>query len=310
MAWNWRAGVERLAAGLARSRGGLWDRLRDLFAGGRLDAEALARIEETLLAADCGVTAAEGIVEALRGAARAADAPADLRGLLRAEILKRLPPGGDIRWAPAGPTVALVAGVNGTGKTTTVAKLARRYHAAGKKVVVAAADTFRAAAVEQLAIWCARADVPCVRHQGGGDPAAVVFDAAQAAAARGADLLLVDTAGRLHTYGHLMKELEKISRVVAKTVPGAPHEVLLVLDATAGQNALAQARAFQEAIGVTGVVLAKMDGTARGGVAVAIADALGIPVRFVGTGEGMDDLAPFDPEVYAEGLLGDATAPA
>ncbi len=195
-------------------------------------------------------------------------------------------------------------GVNGTGKTTTVAKLAKRFHDAGRKVIVAAADTFRAAAVEQLAIWCERVGVPCLKHAGGGDPAAVVFDAAQAASARNLDVLLVDTAGRLHAHAHLMQELGKIVRVAGKAVPGSPHEVLLVLDANAGQNALAQAREFKKAANLTGIILAKMDGTARGGIAVAIRKELGLPVLFVGTGEGADDLAPFDREAYVAGLLG------
>ncbi len=300
---------EKLLGGLTKSRTGLLAKLAGILgaggAGRSLDTASIESLEETLLAADCGVRAAAEIAQKVAQAFRASGAdPGDVRALLRQEILGRLAPPRELRFAPSGPTVALVVGVNGTGKTTTVAKLASRYSASGKKVIVAAADTFRAAAVEQLAIWCARVGVPCVRTQEGGDPAAVVFDAAQAAASRSVDLLLVDTAGRLHTYHHLMQELSKIVRVAGKAVPGAPHEVLLVLDANGGQNALAQAREFQKAVQVTGVALAKMDGTARGGICVAIQDELAIPVLFVGTGETAEDLAPFDPETYVDGLLG------
>lgn len=296
----------KLSAALERSRGGLAERLRGLLgAPRRLDAEALEELEAALLSADCGVKAAQGLLAAVERAYKEREADASgVRGILREEILHRLRPGADLAWAPSGPTVVLVCGVNGTGKTTTVAKLAAHAKKRGKKVLVAAADTFRAAAIDQLAIWCGRAGVDIVRHGEGGDAAAVVFDAAQAAAARGMDLLLVDTAGRLHTYDHLMRELEKVSRVAGKAVPGAPHEALLVLDATAGQNALAQAREFAKVVKLTGIVLAKMDGTAKGGIAVAIEEELKIPVRFVGTGETMDDLAPFDPVEYVDGLLG------
>lgn len=298
-------GLERLASGLAKSRSGIFARVADLLSGARpLDDAAVEKIEETLIAADCGILAAGEIAAACRESARRAGPSPDVRAILSAQLLARLPEGRDIAWAASGPTVVLVAGVNGTGKTTTVAKLAKRFHDAGKKVIVAAADTFRAAAVEQLAVWCERVGVPCLAHAGGGDPAAVVFDAAKAAAARNLDVLFVDTAGRLHAHTHLMQELGKIARVAGKAVPGAPHEVLLVLDANAGQNALAQAREFKKAANLTGVILAKMDGTAKGGIAVAIRKELGLPVLFVGTGEGADDLAPFDRAAYVEGLLG------
>jgi fused signal recognition particle receptor len=199
--------------------------------------------------------------------------------------------------------VILVVGVNGTGKTTSVGKLASHYKAAGKSVMVCAADTFRAAAVEQLAIWTERAGVDLVRAQSGADPAAVTFDAVSAAKARGRDIVIVDTAGRLHTRANLMAELDKIRRVVAREVPGAPHEVLLVLDATVGQNGLVQAREFMAASGANGIVLTKLDGTAKGGVAVAIAHDLKLPIRFIGVGEGLEDLVPFDPEAYVEALF-------
>ncbi len=301
--WNW--GREKLAAGLARSRAGVFARVADLLTGARpLDDAAVESIEETLIAADCGVVPAGEIAAACREGARRAGGTPDVRAILSAELRSRLPEGRDIAWAAGGPTVVLVVGVNGTGKTTTVAKLAKRFHDSGKKVIVAAADTFRAAAVEQLAAWCDRLGVPCLAHTGGGDPAAVVFDAGAAAASRNLDVLLVDTAGRLHSHAHLMQELGKIARVAGKAVPGAPHETLLVLDANAGQNALAQAREFKKAAQLTGVILAKMDGTAKGGIAVAIRQELGLPVLFVGTGEGADDLAPFDRDAYVAGLLG------
>ena len=203
------------------------------------------------------------------------------------------------------PRVVLVVGVNGGGKTTTVAKLAARFKAEGRSVVLAAADTFRAAATEQLAIWGERAGVPIVRHAPGADPGAVVFDAARSAVGRGADFLLIDTAGRLHTKSNLMQELEKIARVAAREIPGAPHDVLLVLDATTGQNGLNQAREFTKAAPVTGLVLTKLDGTARGGVALAIARELGVPIRYIGVGEGMDDLLDFDSSSFVASLLGE-----
>jgi fused signal recognition particle receptor len=203
--------------------------------------------------------------------------------------------------------VVLVVGVNGSGKTTTVAKLAHRFRQQGRRVLLAAADTFRAAAGEQLEIWAERAGVPCIGGQPGADPGAVLFDALQAARARGYDLVLADTAGRLHTKYNLMQELQKVRRVAAKAVPGAPHEVWLVLDATTGQNALPQAREFHQAVGVTGLILTKLDGTAKGGAVFAIARELGLPVRFVGVGEGLEDLLPFDADAFVEELFEDAT---
>jgi fused signal recognition particle receptor len=203
------------------------------------------------------------------------------------------------------PHVILIVGVNGTGKTTTVGKLANIYRSAGRSVLICAADTFRAAAVEQLAVWAERADVDLVRAQSGADPAAVTFDAVSAAKARGREIVIVDTAGRLHTRANLMSELDKIRRVVGRVVPGAPHEVLLVVDATVGQNGLVQAREFMAASGANGIVLTKLDGTAKGGVAVAIAHDLKIPIRYVGVGEGLDDLVPFDAPTYVNALFVD-----
>ncbi len=299
--------LRRLADGLAKTRAALGDRLKALLPGRVPDAALLEGMEEILLAADLGVATAEALVAELKRAAldgKAKDAAA-LPVLLKEALRRRLgaaPP--PLRRAAAPPTVWLVAGVNGSGKTTSIAKLAHREKEAGLKVMLAASDTFRAAASEQLAIWAGRLGCDLVKHGQGADPAAVAFDACTAAKARGADLLIVDTAGRLHTDRNLLAEIQKVQRVVAKALPGAPHETLLVLDATAGQNALAQARAFQAGLQVTGIVLTKLDGTAKGGIVVAIQDALKIPVRFVGVGEGLDDLEPFDAEAFAEALLG------
>jgi fused signal recognition particle receptor len=265
-----------------------------------VDLETADALEEALLSADVGVAATGLIVEAVRAAAGRG---ADLRALVKGEIGGILARAG--RPIPAGgpPHVVLVVGVNGTGKTTTVGKLAALARAEGRRPLVCAADTFRAAAVEQLEIWAQRAEVDLVRAQAGGDPAAVVFDALASAKTRGLDLVLVDTAGRLHTRANLMGELEKIRRIAAREVPGAPHEVLLVLDATVGQNGLVQAREFLQAAGVTGIVLTKLDGTAKGGIAVAIAHDLGLPIRYVGVGEAIDDLVPFSPQDYVDALF-------
>jgi len=265
-----------------------------------IDVETIDALEELLLSADLGVPATERILEAVRRGRRSNES---LRDLVKAEI--RAVFAGADRPAPSGgpPHVVLVVGVNGTGKTTTVGKLANRWKAEGRSPIICAADTFRAAAVEQLEIWAHRAGVDIVRAREGGDPAAVVFDAISAAKARGRDLVIVDTAGRLHTRTNLMSELEKIRRVATREVPGAPHEVLLVLDSTVGQNGLVQAREFASVAGVNGIVLTKLDGTAKGGVAVAIANDLKLPIRFVGVGEKIDDLVPFSAEEYVDGLF-------
>jgi fused signal recognition particle receptor len=265
-----------------------------------VDVDTIDALEELLLSADVGVPVTERITQAVRQAPRSG---ASLRDLVRRELrevfraVEAVP-------APTGsPTVTLIVGVNGTGKTTTVGKLAWRLRAEGRQPLICAADTFRAAAVEQLAIWAGRAGVDMVRAREGGDPAAVVFDALSAAKARGRDPVLVDTAGRLHTRVNLMNELEKIRRVAAREVPGAPHQVLLVLDATVGQNGLVQAREFAAAAGVNGIVLTKLDGTAKGGVAVAIAHDLKLPIRYVGVGEDIDDLVEFSADAYVDGLF-------
>ncbi len=273
----------------------------------RIDADSLEELEERMIEADFGVRASMRFVEIVETEARKGRAKDErslgriLEGALR-EVFA-----GDgseaLAGASDGPTIHLVVGVNGVGKTTTVGKLAHRFRREGKRVLVAAADTYRAGAVEQLERWAERAGAEFVRGQPGGDPAAVAFDAIGAARARGIDVVLVDTAGRLHTHGGLMEQLAKVNRVIAGQRPGAPHETLLVLDATVGQNGLVQAREFSRFVDVTGIVLAKMDSTARGGIVVALREELGIPVRLIGTGEGLRDLEAFDPEEFVAGLL-------
>lgn len=273
------------------------------------DPKALEALEEALIAADVGPATAAELVEAVRVEAGRRDSEeADVvRRVLKAEIESRLAvPGPPTGTPPPGrPRVVLMVGVNGTGKTTTAAKLAQRAAAGGARPVLAAADTFRAAAIDQLEVWAERIGVPLVKHRPGADPAAVVFDACVTAKARGADLLLVDTAGRLHTKHNLMEELTKIRRIAGREIEGAPHEVLLVLDAVTGMNGLAQAREFLKAAGVTGLVLTKMDGTARGGVILAIVRELRLPVRYVGVGETAEDLLDFDPAGFASALIDD-----
>lgn len=304
----------RLRDRLARSGSPLGARLLAVLSRDRLSEDDWDELEETLLLADVGAGPAGELIEALRTRARVAGTgdPAQVRAMLREELLALVDPsfdrsldtaptvGGD--GAPA-PATVLVVGVNGTGKTTTVGKLARVLVADGRTVVLGAADTFRAAAADQLATWGARVGVETVRaDREGADPAAVAFDAVRAARERGADVVLVDTAGRLQNKADLMDELGKITRVLTRTAPLS--EVLLVLDATTGQNGLAQARVFTQVAGVTGIVLTKLDGTAKGGIVVAVQRELGVPVKLVGLGEGPDDLAPFDPEAFVDGLLG------
>jgi fused signal recognition particle receptor len=271
---------------------------RPAAAGRPVGVETLDALEDALIAADVGLAATEQIIDAVT-----TDRVGSIRERVERVMLGifagvRPPPMADTT-----PHVVLVVGVNGTGKTTTVGKLANLYRSDGRSVMVCAADTFRAAAVEQLAVWAERAGVDLVRAQAGADPAAVTFDAVSAARARGRDIVIVDTAGRLHTRANLMAELDKIRRVVGRAVPGAPHEVLLVLDATVGQNGLVQAREFMAASGANGIVLTKLDGTAKGGVAVAIAHDLKVPIRYIGVGEGIDDLIPFDAAAYVDALF-------
>jgi fused signal recognition particle receptor len=300
---------DRLKAGLARTAQQLAGRFDDLVRRADtpeqrtrpIDVDTLEALEELLIMADVGVPATTAIVDAVGQRARHGES---LRGLVKDEILRifeRTP--GPKPTNGVHPHVVLVVGVNGTGKTTTVGKLASQYKREGRVPLICAADTFRAAAVDQLQIWADRAGVDMVRAREGADPAAVVFDALAAGKARGRDLVLVDTAGRLHTRTNLMNELDKIRRVAGREVVGAPHEVLLVLDATVGQNGLVQAREFTNAVGVTAVVLTKLDGTAKGGIAVAIAHDLKLPIRFVGVGEAIDDLLPFAPRDYVDALF-------
>ncbi len=261
-------------------------------------------LEETLIQADLGVRASATVVTRLRERARVgARTPEALRQALVEILTAALCDPVPLTLTPP-PSVALILGTNGSGKTTTIGKLASRLKGEGRKVLLVAGDTFRAGAIDQLGIWAERVGVDVIRHQAGADPAAVAFDAAQAARARHIDVLIVDTAGRLHTKANLMEELKKIDRVLRRELPGAPVEALLVLDATTGQNGIAQARQFKAALPVTGVVLTKLDGTARGGVVVAISEELGLPVKLVGFGEGLDDLQPFDPRAFAEALFG------
>ena len=296
---------KKLVRGLARTREGIASSLRSAFASHVVDEAVLEELETGLLAADIGPALTAEVLDGVRRQARAGTLDASgLREALRLALAAALGSVGAAETAVAPPRVVFIVGVNGGGKTTTIGKLAARERAAGRKVIVVAADTFRAAAIDQLQRWGERAGVEVVRHREGSDPSAVVFDALSAARARGIDTVLVDTAGRLHTKAPLMAELEKMARIAGREVPGAPHEVLLVIDATTGQNGLAQAREFTKAAVITGVVLTKLDGTAKGGVALLIRRELGVPIRYVGVGEGIDDLLDFDAAGYLDGLLG------
>jgi fused signal recognition particle receptor len=299
------ARLRELEDGLRRSRGGFMSRLRGLLAGESISPQAWADVEETLIAGDVGAALAMDIVERARGRRGGETAEAAVREELAGLLLAR-DPGWSLARAGAAPSVVLIVGVNGTGKTTTIGKLAARETGAGRRVILAAADTFRAAASDQLRIWADRAGAEIVSHAAGADPAAVVFDALDAAVARRADLVLIDTAGRLHTKSNLMDELAKIRRVIDRRLPGASPEILLVLDATTGQNGLAQAVAFHDAFSLTAIVLTKLDSTARGGIVFAIEQRLGVPVRFVGVGERPGDLIEFDPEAFIAALFEDA----
>jgi fused signal recognition particle receptor len=292
-----------LEAGLAKTRGGFVSRLRGLL-GGEVDQAAWDDVEESLIAGDVGALLAMEVVERARSRRDPGGAEAAVRAELAALLVQR-----DAAWSPqasveGGPAIVLVVGVNGTGKTTTIGKLAARYSAEGRRVLLAAADTFRAAAIDQLRIWAERAGVPVVAHAPHADPGAVVYDAIDAAVARGADLVIADTAGRIHTKSNLMDELTKIRRIIDKRLPGAVPETIFVLDATTGQNGLAQAKAFHQAVGLTGIVLTKLDSTAKGGIVFAIEHDLGVPVRFVGVGEKAGDLLPFDPDAFVAALFG------
>ncbi|MGE4544762.1 MAG: signal recognition particle-docking protein FtsY [Pedobacter sp.] len=299
--------LRRMRAGLSKTQASFVGRIDALLRGRQgVDEELLEDLEEILITADLGMKTTQQLIQSLetRLAKGQANDPGALRNALKEEIHQRLMrESAPLDPQRATPFVIMVVGVNGVGKTTTIGKLAHQFMRQGKKVVVGAGDTFRAAAAEQLEVWGQRAGVDVIRQSAGSDPAAVAFDAIKAAQARKADVLLLDTAGRLHNKVHLMEELKKIRRVLDREMPGAPHETLLVIDATTGQNALVQARLFQEAVAVTGVALTKLDGTARGGMLVAIGDELGLPIHFVGIGEGIEDLRPFDPELFVEALF-------
>ncbi|MFN8543183.1 MAG: signal recognition particle-docking protein FtsY [Candidatus Binatia bacterium] len=290
--------------GLRATRRRLAESLDAVLRGGRPLDEVLEGLEEALLVTDVGMRTAQTLCGRVRARLHGRTDAGAVREALKSEVEATLdspaPPAPSSR-----PWVILVTGVNGVGKTTTIGKLAALHAASGRRVLLVAADTFRAAAAEQLAIWAERAGAGLVRHEAGGTPAAVVFDGMTAARARDVDVVLIDTAGRLHTQENLMEELRKIRRVIAKELPGAPHESYLVLDATTGQNALSQARLFTDAVDLTGVILTKLDGTARGGIAIAVRSELGIPIRYVGIGEAIGDLREFDAHAFTEALLGD-----
>lgn len=297
----------KLKTGLTKTRASLGRSLRQLITIGRkIDDDFLDQLEEMLILADVGVQTTQHLLADLREKYRdkVIENQDEILDFLKRDLRESL--GGEQRTlnaAPSGPTVVLICGVNGVGKTTSIAKLARHLTEQGKSVLLAACDTFRAAATDQLAIWSQRVGVEIVRHQPGGDPAAVAYDAVDAALARSIDYLIVDTAGRLHTQTNLMRELNKIVRVIQKKIPDAPHEVLLVLDATTGQNGISQAKHFTDAVQCTGIVLAKLDGTAKGGVVVAIRQQVGLPVKYVGVGEQADDLALFEPDPFVDAMF-------
>ena len=297
--------IHSIRDGLAKTRRNIGDRISSLVLGEKIEESFLDELEEALIASDVGMKTASLVLTDLKERFKRNElsTPVQVRERLKQvlfEILAERPASLSLTGAPS---VILVVGVNGTGKTTTIGKLAHRLQGDGKKVMLAAGDTFRAAAAEQLMVWGERNGIPVVKHKEGADPSAVVFDALAAAKARGIDVLIVDTAGRLHTKSNLMEELKKIQRILARELPGAPHETLFVLDATTGQNAFAQAKTFHQTIGVTGIVLTKLDGTPKGGIVFAINKELGLPVKFIGIGEGIEDLKDFDPREFVEALL-------
>jgi len=296
---------DRLKESLTKTRKGLVEKVESIFTGRKVDETTLEELEEILIMSDVGTTAASEIISAIREKARKGEAKDtdSVKGLLKSEMISILGDFQPLMVSGGKPFVILAVGVNGVGKTTTIGKLASRFRSQGLSVLLAAGDTFRAAGIEQLEIWAKRADTQFVQHQKGSDPAAVAYDAVIAAQSRGIDVVIIDTAGRLHTKTNLMEELKKVKRSIDKALPGAPAEVLLVVDATTGQNALRQAETFNETIGITGIALTKLDGTAKGGIVFAIKKGLGIPVRLIGVGEGIDDLRDFDPGEFVEALF-------
>jgi fused signal recognition particle receptor len=294
---------KRIAQGLQKTASTITGGLRRLL-GRQVDQNLLDDLEATLITADCGLEATEKIVAQVKESFLQREVTGDLFEFVKNQMRSMLEQGGtQLAEAPAKPTVIMVCGVNGSGKTTSIAKLATYLSKQGKKVLLGAGDTFRAAAVDQLSTWAERTGSDIVKASPGSDPASVAFDACSAGKSRGADVVIVDTAGRLHTQAHLMKELEKIHRVIGKAVQGAPHEVLLVLDATNGQNAILQAKQFTKSVGCTGIILSKLDGTAKGGAVISIHEQLGLPVKFVGVGEKADDLEVFDPDAFVDALF-------
>ena len=299
--------LEKLKSGVQKTREGLVSRIEDVVSGRKdIDADLLEELEYTLITADIGVNTTNEILERIRERVdrKLVGDSSELRGLIREYLLEVLQTNDrPLAYVENPPAVIMLVGVNGAGKTTTIGKLAAHLKGEGRSVLLCAADTFRAAAIEQLEVWGERTGIQVIRQNTGADPSAVMFDALSAAKARQIDYVIIDTAGRLQTKTNLMAELEKMRRTASRIIPDAPHEVLLVLDATTGQNGLEQARKFTESSGVTGIVLTKLDGTAKGGVVVAIARELGLPIRFIGVGEKIDDLLPFDPEHFIESLF-------
>ena len=296
---------DRLRQGLTKTKQGFVEKVESIFKGKAIDSETLDELEETLILADIGAVNAAEIVGRLREKVTQGEISesGSVRDFLKKELSSML--GSGQKFVPYGekPFVILAVGVNGVGKTTTIGKLASRFRDQGHSVLLAAGDTFRAAAIEQLEIWGKRSGSQVVKHQSGSDPSAVVFDAIEAAKARGTDIVIIDTAGRLHTKSPLMEELKKVKRVCNKAMPGAPHEILLVVDATNGQNALMQAQTFNQAVGISAIALTKLDGTAKGGIIFAIKKELNIPVKLIGVGEGVDDLQDFDPDEFVRALF-------
>jgi fused signal recognition particle receptor len=297
--------LRTLSDGLAKTKKSFSDKVGSLILGEKINETLLDELEEALIASDVGVETASFVLKDLKERFKRNElsSPAQVKDRLKQLLLEILSIRSPAFSLAPSPAVVLVVGVNGTGKTTTIGKLAYRLKADGKQVMLAAGDTFRAAASEQLSIWGERSGIPVIKHKEGADPSAVVFDAVSAAKARAVDVLIVDTAGRLHTKSNLMEELKKVRRIISRELPGAPHETLLVLDGNTGQNALVQAKMFNEAVGVTGIVLTKLDGTSRGGIVFAIYKELSIPVKFVGLGEAIEDLRNFDPREFVDALL-------